>query len=161
MDRAPDLETYVGWVLQILSALRPLFTGLCGALIYLLYGLCSVLVYLCSWLFSLLYWLASPLVYLTHGLLALLFFPLQLLVKFEAFLYFVTGAVLTGVTVGVFLHFTSGAIFQLLRLQEPSSLPGPDDLDDPKQSPLDWDAKWESQFQTTILEEEEPSQGSA
>lgn len=83
MDRAPDLETHVGWVLQVISALRPLFRGLCGAVIYLLYRLCGALVYLCSCLFSLLYWLASPLVYLLHGLLALALLPLQLLVKFE------------------------------------------------------------------------------
>lgn len=79
----------------------------------------------------------------------------------QAFLYFVTGAVLTGVTVGLFLHFTGGAISQLFRLQSSSPPPYQDELEDTKEPPFDWETKWRDQYlSTTILEEEETSQGS-
>ena len=70
-----------------------------------------------------------------------------------------TGAVLTGIVVGLFLHFTNGAISQLLRSQPFNYMSYSEDVIDSKE--YDWDSKWEAQLpSTTILEEEETSQGS-
>ncbi|KAJ5166371.1 uncharacterized protein N7482_005152 [Penicillium canariense] len=120
-----------------------------------LFGIVTVLF---SYTWSVLYLLASPLVYLGHGLLALVLFPVQVLLKFEAFLTFVAGAVFTGVTVGLCLYFAGDSLTQLLRLQ-PSSAPSfPTDLVDPKDPPFDWESRMF--MSSTILEEEENSQDS-
>lgn len=76
-------------------------------------------------------------------------------------LYFAVVAVLTGVTVGLFLHFTEGAISQLFRLELSSQPPDQELADDSKDDSSDWDLKWEAQLSSsTILEEEETSQSS-
>lgn len=72
-----------------------------------------------------------------------------------------SGAVLTGVTVGLALHYTGDALSQLLRLPSSSSEPPPTDLIDLKEPQLDWETKWRDNYQSsTILEEEENSQSS-
>ncbi|KAJ5552787.1 hypothetical protein N7494_002165 [Penicillium frequentans] len=128
-----------------------------GGLLFVLNAIYGILLNLLSWLFSLLYLLVSPLLYLLHGLLTIALFPLQILIKFEAFLYFVTGAVITGATVGLFLHLTGDALSELLRLR---SGPSPSPKDEPllKDEPIDWQSKWDHQLlSTTIPEEEENS----
>ena len=161
------------------STLAGLFYGL-GVFFSVLY---TVLIQLFSWLLYPLYLLATPLLYLLNGLLTLALLPLRFLLIFEVrsflscssvlsifllekltrcqtFIYFVTGAVLTGVSVGLFLHYTGGALSQLLQLQ-PSQQPLSSDFVDPKEEPIDWESKWGNQFlSSTILEEEENSQSS-
>lgn len=72
-----------------------------------------------------------------------------------------TGAVLTGVAVGLALHYTGDTLSQLLRLPSTSSEPPPANLIDQKGPPFDWETKWRDHYQTsTILEEDENSQSS-
>lgn len=88
-------------------------------------------------------------------------FPLWELTRLQAFIYFITGAVLAGITVGLFLHFAGDALSQLLRLHPSNPPPQQADLVGPKDPPLDWETQWRDQyFSSTILEEEENSQGS-
>ncbi|KAJ5107667.1 hypothetical protein N7456_004342 [Penicillium angulare] len=118
----------------------------------------SVTYHTLSWIFAFLHFLVTPLLWLVYGLLSIALFPLQLLMKFEAFLYFVTGAVLTGITVGLFLHFSGGALSELLRLQSNRS-PLAVEPPTPKKEALNWEPKWDhhSFLSSTIPEEEENS----
>ncbi|KAJ5701476.1 hypothetical protein N7488_009024 [Penicillium malachiteum] len=119
----------------------------------------STLSYIFSWVFALLHLLVTPLLYLLRGLLWIASLPLALIVKLEAFLYFVTGALLTGVTVGLFLYFSGNALTELLRLQSSQSFSPKESLN-PKDEPIEWDSKWDNQLlSSTIPEEEENSSG--
>ncbi|KAJ5669273.1 hypothetical protein N7462_010343 [Penicillium macrosclerotiorum] len=130
-----------------------------NGLLLVLSTLLSILKQLFSYGLLLLYLLASPVLYLGRNLLSLALLPLRILIKFEAFLTFVTGAVLTGVTVGLFLYITGDTLSQFLRLQQESQLISPDGSIDLKDPSLEWEAKLESPFlPSTILEEEESSQ---
>lgn len=140
----------------------------------------GILKQLLIYVLSFLYLLASPLLYLGHGLLKLALLPVRIILKFEvlqcqpkmflllyaltirqAFIYFVTGAVLTGITVGLFLHFAGTSLTQLLRLESTRPPPHRAELVDPNEPPADWELKWRDQYTSfTILEEEETSQGS-
>jgi len=72
-----------------------------------------------------------------------------------------TGAVLTGVTAGLVLHYIGDALSQLLRLPSTSSEPVLTDLVDQKEPLFDWETKWQDTYQSsTILEEDENSQSS-
>ncbi|GLI79260.1 hypothetical protein PoHVEF18_007590 [Penicillium ochrochloron] len=133
-------------------------TGLVSILSALLGVLTVLFSYTWSFLYTLLYWLASPLLYLGRGLLSIALFPLQVLLKFEAFLTFVTGAVVTGATVGLCLYFAGDSLSQLLRIQ-PSIQKAPStELAEPKDSSYDWESKMF--MSSTILEEEENSHDS-
>lgn len=152
-------------------------------LILLVGALFGILKQLLLYVLSFLYLLASPLLYLGHGLLTLALLPLRIVLKFEvgylstltgwffslihaltrlqAFIYFVTGAVLTGITVGLFLHFAGDFLSQLLWLHDTSPPPHQTDLVDKNDPLVDWEYKWRDQYPpSTILEEEETSQGS-
>lgn len=79
----------------------------------------------------------------------------------QAFIYFVTGAVLTGITVGLVLYFAGTSISQLLGLDSTSPPSYPPDMVHQNDTPVDWELKWKDQYpSSTILEEEETSQGS-
>ncbi|KAJ5902532.1 hypothetical protein N7495_003060 [Penicillium taxi] len=129
-------------------------------IVYLLLGGISlILKQLIYWLFSLLYFLATPFLYCLQVFLSLAFLPVRLLIKFEPLIYFVTGAVLTGVTVGLLLHFTGGVLSQLLRIQSRKLLILKEVV--PENSSLDWEFKWEDRLQQTTILEEESSEVSA
>ncbi|KAJ5873445.1 uncharacterized protein N7473_013318 [Penicillium subrubescens] len=136
----------------------PAVTGLVSIL-SALFGVLTVLFsYTWSFIYTLLYWLALPLLYLGRGLLSITLFPLQILLKFEAFLTFVTGAVVTGATVGVCLYFAGDSLSQFLRIQ-PSIQNAPStELAEPKDQSYDWESKMF--MSSTILEEEENSHDS-
>ncbi|KAJ6134209.1 hypothetical protein N7523_000531 [Penicillium sp. IBT 18751x] len=124
-----------------------------GALFFLLKRLVFYLLYI-------LHCLASPLLYLGHGLLSIALLPLRLLAKFEAILYFTTGAVLTGVIAGLTLYYMGDTLSQVLRLPSTSSEPTRD-LIEQDDSPFDWETKWRDNYRSsTILEEDEYSQSS-
>ncbi|KAJ5127618.1 hypothetical protein N7448_008397 [Penicillium atrosanguineum] len=124
-----------------------------GTLFYLTKRLIYYLLYL-------LLFLASPLLFLGRGLLSIVLLPLRLLVKFEAILYFMTGAVLTGVTAGLVLYYMDDTLSQLLRLPSTKSEPTAN-LIEQDDSPFDWETKWRDNYQSsTILEEDEHSQSS-
>ncbi|KAJ5475888.1 hypothetical protein N7475_001617 [Penicillium sp. IBT 31633x] len=72
---------------------------------------------LLSYLLSLLLFLASPVIYLGHVGLYLALLPLRILIKLEAFIYFMTGAVLLGATIGMILHFTGSTISQMVGIE--------------------------------------------
>lgn len=80
----------------------------------------------------------------------------------QAFIYFVTGAVLAGVIAGLFLHFAGDSLSQLLRLHPSNSRPNDDsNLINSKELAFDWESKWRDQYlPSTILEEDENSQAS-
>ncbi|KGO70699.1 hypothetical protein PITC_055900 [Penicillium italicum] len=73
---------------------------------------------LLSYLLSTLLFLASPVIYIGHVVLYLALLPLRILVILEAFIYFMTGAVLVGASIGMILHFTGSTISQLLQIEE-------------------------------------------
>ncbi|OQE43492.1 hypothetical protein PENCOP_c003G08722 [Penicillium coprophilum] len=73
---------------------------------------------LLSYLLATLLFLASPLIYIGHVVLYLALLPLRILMILEAFIYFMTGAVLVGATIGMILHFTGSTISQLLQIEE-------------------------------------------
>lgn len=150
-------------------------------LISLVGALLGIVKQILLYVLSFLYILASPLLYLGHGLLTLALLPLRIILKFEvleqccpvsplhncrltwwqAFIYFVTGAVLTGVTVGLFLHYVGDSLSQLLRLNPTNPRPKESDLVHPKDSSFEWESKWRDQYlPSTILEEDENSQAS-
>ncbi|OQD78439.1 hypothetical protein PENDEC_c001G03464 [Penicillium decumbens] len=117
---------------------------------------------LLAYVLYLVHFLVSPFLYLGYALLSIALLPLQLLAKFEAILYFMTGAVLTGVTAGLVLHYIGDALSQLLRLPSTSSEPVLTDLVDQKEPSFDWETKWQDTYQSsTILEEDENSQSSS
>ncbi|OOQ87462.1 hypothetical protein PEBR_20159 [Penicillium brasilianum] len=137
MDESPAVTDF----LSILSVLFGVLTALFS--------------YTWFFLYSLLYLLASPLVYLGHVLLSIILFPLQVLLKFEAFLTFVTGAIVTGAAVGLGLYLAGDSLSQLLRLQPSNEKPYSTDLTESKDSSFDWESKMF--MSSTILEEEENS----
>ncbi|KAJ9484528.1 hypothetical protein VN97_g8831 [Penicillium thymicola] len=73
---------------------------------------------LLSYLLSTLLFLASPVIYVGHVVLYLTLLPLRILIKLEAFIYFMTGAVLVGATIGMILHFTGSTISQFLQIED-------------------------------------------
>ncbi|CAG8135684.1 unnamed protein product [Penicillium salamii] len=73
---------------------------------------------LLSYLLSPLLFIASPVIYLGNVILYLTQLPLRILIKLEAFIYFMTVAVLIGATVGMILHFTGSTITQALKIGE-------------------------------------------
>ncbi|CAI7654082.1 unnamed protein product [Penicillium glandicola] len=124
---------------------------------------------LLSYLLSTLLFLASPVIYIGHVVLYLALLPLRILIIFEAFIYFMTGAVLVGATIGMILHFTGSTISQLLQIEESDEPRRPrvkqELLDsEPQNSPFNYlEAQTEDHKflpYSTILEEEENSQES-
>ncbi|KAJ5375485.1 hypothetical protein N7517_007491 [Penicillium concentricum] len=73
---------------------------------------------LLSYLLATLLFLASPLIYIGHVVLYLALLPLRILVILKGLIYFMTGAVLVGATIGMILHFTGSTISQLLQIEE-------------------------------------------
>ncbi|KAJ5699624.1 hypothetical protein N7536_002637 [Penicillium majusculum] len=73
---------------------------------------------LLSHFLSTLLYLASPVIYIGHVVLYLTLLPLRILIKLEAFIYFMTGAVLVGATIGMILHFTGSTVSQFLQIEE-------------------------------------------
>lgn len=72
-----------------------------------------------------------------------------------------TGAVLTGVLVGLMLHFIGDALAQLLPLHPPKALEKRNDRKPSKDQLLDWESQWTDWLpSSTIVEEEESSQTS-
>ncbi|KAJ5092344.1 hypothetical protein NUU61_007214 [Penicillium alfredii] len=123
----------------------------------------SALAQLLSSLFSLLRFTATPLVYLGHCILYVALIPLRIVAKFEAFLSFVTGAVLTGALVGLCLHFTGSAVSQLLRIKDTRPRVQVNSADSTGDPPFDYlESKVEDRnlVSDTIVEEEETSQDS-
>ncbi|KAJ5248944.1 hypothetical protein N7468_000395 [Penicillium chermesinum] len=120
-------------------------------------------IWLLSWIVALVYILASPVLALANGLLTVAGLPLRILLKFEAFLYYATGAVLTGASVGLLLYFTNTALFQLLQRHNSTEPPLLEDSESVKDEPIDWESKWTDpspKLSSTIVEEEENSQDS-
>ncbi|KAJ5504826.1 hypothetical protein N7463_007700 [Penicillium fimorum] len=119
-----------------------------------------------SYLLATLLFLASPLIYIGHVVLYLALLPLRILVILEGFIYFMTGAVLVGATIGMILHFTGSTISQLLKIEESDEPQRPrvkqEHLDFEPQNPsFDYlEAQMEDRKflpYSTILEEEENS----
>ncbi|KAJ5545446.1 hypothetical protein N7461_007750 [Penicillium sp. DV-2018c] len=126
---------------------------------------------LLSYLLSSLLFLASPVIYLGHVVLYLTLLPLRILVRLEAFIYFMTGAILIGATVGMMLHFSGTTISQFLHIEysESEERPRPRVKRElvespPPKPPFDYlEALTEDRKflpYSTILEEEENSHGS-
>lgn len=81
--------------------------------------------------------------------------------QLQTILYFMTGAVLTGVTAGLILYYMGDILSQLLRLPSTDPEPAPTDLKEKQEPPFDWETRWRDHYQSsTILEEDEPSQSS-
>ncbi|KAJ5252771.1 hypothetical protein N7489_003181 [Penicillium chrysogenum] len=121
---------------------------------------------LLSYLLSTLLFLASPVIYIGHVVLYLALLPLRILIKLEAFIYFMTGAVLVGATLGMMLHFTGSTLSQVLHIEESDEPRRPrvkqELLDSEPQKPsFDYlEAQTEDRKflpYSTILEEEENS----
>ncbi|KAJ5980063.1 hypothetical protein N7481_007361 [Penicillium waksmanii] len=129
-------------------------------LLFILGFVFSILSQLLSYLLSLLGFLVSPLIYIAHGLLSIALWPLRLLLKFEAFILFTSGAVFTGFVVGLCLYLTGDALTQLLHLYPLPQSSDSTELVPPKEEPYDWEAKIKDErfMSSTILEEEETSQ---
>lgn len=75
-----------------------------------------------------------------------------------------TGALLTGATVGLLVYWTGASLSHVLRISEDDSRPPPDDVEPPK-PPYDYLAEWKAMgdgqlLSTAIVEEEETSQDS-
>ncbi|OGE51077.1 hypothetical protein PENARI_c014G06674 [Penicillium arizonense] len=125
----------------------------------------SVTTQLLSYLLSPLLFLLSPVIYLGRLALYLTLLPLRILIRLEAFIYFMTGAVLIGATIGMFLYFTGTGLSHVLRIEdsdEPHRRPVKHEAIDPapQDSPFDYlDLKTEDHkfLPSTILEEEETS----
>ncbi|KAJ5972799.1 uncharacterized protein N7479_002717 [Penicillium vulpinum] len=92
--------------------------GWASILTYPLSFVLAFTIRLLSYLLSILLFLASPVIYIGHVVLYLALLPLRILVILEAFLYFMTGAVLVGATIGMILHFTGSTISQFLQIEE-------------------------------------------
>ncbi|KAJ5613068.1 hypothetical protein N7510_006262 [Penicillium lagena] len=123
----------------------------------------SVFSALFTYLLGLVRFLAIPFLYVGHGLLHLAFLPVRVLARFEVFLFFVAGAVLTGTTIGLLVYWTGASLSHVLRISEDSS-PPPDDVE-PEEPPFDYLAEWKAMgdrqlLSTAIVEEEESSQDS-
>ena len=75
-----------------------------------------------------------------------------------------TGAILTGVTIGLVLYLTSDTLSQLFPLYQSSPRPRlvshkEYDFRSPKDEPIDWESEWVDRLpSSTIVEEEENSQ---
>ncbi|KAJ5753704.1 uncharacterized protein N7511_007857 [Penicillium nucicola] len=125
----------------------------------------SVTIQLLSYLLSPLVFLLSPVIYLGRLALYITLLPLRILIKLEAFIYFLTGAVLIGATIGMFLYFTGTGLSHALQIEgldEPRRRPVKREAIDaaPQGSPFDYlDVKIEDYRHppSTILEEEETS----
>ncbi|KAJ5519152.1 hypothetical protein N7453_001574 [Penicillium expansum] len=126
----------------------------------------SLIIQLLSYFLSTLLFLASPVIYIGHVVLYLALLPLRILVILEAFIYFMTGAVLVGATIGMILHFTGSTISQFLQIEESDEPRRPrvkrELLDfEPQHPPFDYlEAQTEDRKflpYSTILEEEENS----
>ncbi|CAG7996519.1 unnamed protein product [Penicillium nalgiovense] len=121
---------------------------------------------LLSYLLSTLLFLASPVIYIGHVVLYLALLPLRILIALEAFIYFMTGAVLVGAAIGMILHFAGSTISQVLQIGESDEPRRPrvkQELLDSQPQRLSFDyleAKAEDRKflpYSTILEEEENS----
>ncbi|KAJ5778949.1 hypothetical protein N7457_006669 [Penicillium paradoxum] len=129
----------------------------------------GVLLQLLSYLLSFLLFLASPVIYLGHVVLYLTLLPLRILIRLEAFIYFMTMAVLIGATAGMLLYFTGTTITQALHIEGSNEIRRPrrkqELLNSASLNPsFDY---FEAQVEerkflpySTILEEEETSYGS-
>ncbi|KAJ5326348.1 uncharacterized protein N7506_009450 [Penicillium brevicompactum] len=124
---------------------------------------------LLSYLLLPILFIASPVIYLGQLVLYLTLLPLRILIKLEAFIYFMTVAVLIGATVGMALHFTGSTITQALHIEDspeqPRSRVKRESIDStPEGPPFDYletkveDTKYLPY--STILEEEESSRES-
>jgi hypothetical protein len=81
--------------------------------------------------------------------------------QLQTIIYFMTGAVLTGVTAGLILYYMGDILSQLLRLPSTDSEPAPTDFIEKQELSFDWESRWRDHYQSsTILEEDEPSQSS-
>ncbi|KAJ5302174.1 hypothetical protein PENANT_c008G09725 [Penicillium antarcticum] len=125
----------------------------------------SATIQLLSYLLSPLLFLLSPVIYLGRLALYITLLPLRILIRLEAFIYFMTGAVLIGATIGMFLYFTGTGLSHALLIDgsdEPRRRAVKREAIDPvpQEPPFDYlDVKIEDQryLPSTILEEEETS----
>ena len=79
----------------------------------------------------------------------------------QVFLYFVTGAMLTGMTIGLLVYWTGAALSRVLRISEDDSHPPADEVEPPEPA-FDYLAEWKAMgdrqlLSTAIVEEEESS----
>ncbi|KAG0160510.1 hypothetical protein Pdw03_0294 [Penicillium digitatum] len=125
---------------------------------------------LLSYLLSTLLFIASPVIYIGRVVFSLALLPFRILVILEAFIYFMTGAVIVGATIGMALHFTGSTISNLLQIEESDEPRRPrvkrELLDfEPQRLPFDFlEAQTEDRkllAYSTILEEEENSNESS
>lgn len=75
-----------------------------------------------------------------------------------------TGALLTGATIGLLVYWTGASLSHVLRISEDDSSPPPDDVE-PQERAFDYLAEWKATgdgqlLSTAIVEEEETSQDS-